>query len=73
MVLRAYGAGSTHDDATWDDVLRVAIARLYDLAEMSIEKAAELGDPDLLRDAKGYVTDARFLRDFDDSGAPQDH
>ena len=59
LILRAYGS-----DATWDDVLRVAIHRLHDLAEFSIEKAEELGNPDLLRDAEGYVRDAAFLRDY---------
>jgi len=59
LILRAYGS-----DATWDDVLRVAIIRLYDLAEMSIAKAEELAKPDLLRDAEAYVRDAAFLRDL---------
>jgi len=56
LILRAYGS-----DATWDDLLKVAIIRLYDLAEMSIAKAEELANPDLLRDATGYVRDAAFL------------
>lgn len=59
LILRAY-----ESEATWGDVLRVAIVRLYDLAEMSAEKAAELGMPDLLRDAEGYLGDARFLSDL---------
>ncbi|NYI39968.1 phosphotransferase [Demequina lutea] len=59
LILRAYAS-----EATWGDVLRVAIVRLYDLAEMSIGKAVELGRPDLLRGAEGYVRDAQFLRDF---------
>lgn len=57
LLLRSYGS-----DATWADVLRVAIIRLHDLAEMSIAKADELGKPQLARDADAYASDARFLR-----------
>jgi hypothetical protein len=64
LIVRAYGS-----EATWGDVLRVAIARLYDLAEVSIAKATELGKRDLLRDAEGYVRDAQFLREFESEGA----
>lgn len=56
LILRAYGS-----DATWGDVLRVAIIRLLDLAELSRLKAAELGRPELVRDAEAYERDARFL------------
>jgi hypothetical protein len=59
IILHAYGS-----DATWDDVLRLAIIRLHDLASMSIEKAAELGKPELLDDAAQYTRDAHFLRDL---------
>lgn len=57
LLLRSYGSA-----ATWADVLRVAIIRLHDLAEMSIAKAAELGRPHLARDADEYRADALFLR-----------
>jgi hypothetical protein len=59
LILAAYGS-----DATWDDVLRVAIIRLYDLAEMSRDKAEELGKPQLLDDAVAYEADAAFLEGF---------
>jgi Ser/Thr protein kinase RdoA (MazF antagonist) len=58
VILRAYGS-----EATWHDVLRVAIIRLHDLARMSAEKAAELGKPHLLNEAEEYERDARFLRE----------
>jgi Ser/Thr protein kinase RdoA (MazF antagonist) len=58
VILRAYGS-----EATWHDVLRVAIIRLHDLARMSVEKAAELGKPHLLDEAEEYERDARFLRE----------
>ena len=57
LLLRAYGS-----DATWDDVLRVAIIRLLDLADMSIKKAVELQKPHLRDEAAGYERDAQFLR-----------
>lgn len=57
LLLRSYGS-----DASWQDVLRVAVIRLHDLAEMSTKKASELGRPHLLRDADEYASDARFLR-----------
>ena len=56
LLLRAYGS-----DATWSDVIRVAIIRLYDLAEMSREKALELAKPHLLDEAEMYERDAVFL------------
>ncbi len=61
LILSAYDS-----DATWDDVLRVAIVRLLDLATFSMAKAVELGKPHLVRDAEGYERDARFLRDPSD-------
>lgn len=47
LILRAYGS-----DATWNDVVRIAIVRLIDLAEISTEKAAELGKPRLRDEAE---------------------
>jgi hypothetical protein len=64
IILNAYGS-----DATWHDVLRLAIIRLHDLASMSIEKADELGKPELLDDAAEYTRDARFLRELADETA----
>jgi len=57
LLLRSYGS-----EATWHDVLRVAIIRLHDLAGMSIAKADELGKPHLRREAEEYRSDARYLR-----------
>lgn len=57
LLLDAYGS-----DATWADVLRVAILRLHDLAAMSIAKADELGKPHLRDEAALYEADAAFLR-----------
>jgi hypothetical protein len=59
IILHAYGS-----DATWHDVLRIAIIRLHDLAAMSIDKAAELNKPALLDDAAEYTRDAAFLREL---------
>ncbi|PYH01748.1 hypothetical protein CVV67_04650 [Arthrobacter stackebrandtii] len=56
LILDAYGS-----DAGWDDVLRVAIIRLWDLAEFSRAKAVELGKPELDADADMYERDAEFL------------
>lgn len=58
LILSTYGS-----EATWRDVLRVAIIRLHDLARMSIDKAAELGKPHLLDEAEEYERDVRFLRE----------
>jgi aminoglycoside phosphotransferase (APT) family kinase protein len=57
LLLDAYGS-----DATWADVLRVAILRLHDLADISLAKADELGKPHLRDDAAYYRDDAAFLR-----------
>jgi Ser/Thr protein kinase RdoA (MazF antagonist) len=57
LILSAYGS-----DATWNDVLRVAIVRLIDLAEISISKAVELDKPQLRDEAEMYERDAQFLR-----------
>jgi hypothetical protein len=56
VILDTYGSG-----ATWDDVLRVAVFRLCDLADLSRVKAIELGKPELNDDAGMHVRDARFL------------
>jgi hypothetical protein len=56
VILDTYGSG-----ATWDDVLRVAVFRLCDLADLSRVKAVELGKPELNDDAGMHVRDARFL------------
>ena len=55
-ILAAYGS-----DATYSDVLRVAIIRLHDLAQISREKAVELDKPHLLDEAAEYERDAAFL------------
>jgi hypothetical protein len=55
-ILDAYGS-----DATWNDVLRIAILRLHDLASMSRDKAVELARPHLADEAVGYERDAAFL------------
>ncbi|GGF01429.1 phosphotransferase [Mycetocola zhadangensis] len=52
---------SYETDATWRDVLRVAATRLWDLAEMSIEKADELFKPELRAEAVAYERDAQYL------------
>lgn len=64
LLLRSYGS-----DATWQDVLRVAVIRLHDLAEMSTLKAAELGKPHLLDEARAYSADGHFLRAILDRAA----
>ena len=68
LILRAYGS-----DATWGDVLQVAIVRLLDLAAFSRTKALELNRPESARDAEGYERDAQFLREFDGSPSPHHH
>jgi len=62
LILRAYGS-----NATWNDVLRVAIVRLIDLVEISTEKAVELGKPHLRVEAETYERDAQFLRTLRDA------
>ncbi|AIY00243.1 hypothetical protein ART_0644 [Arthrobacter sp. PAMC 25486] len=57
LILDAYGS-----DASWKDVLRVAIIRLWDLADFSRGKAVDLGKPELNDDADMYERDADFLR-----------
>jgi hypothetical protein len=62
LILRAYGS-----DATWNDVLRIAIVRLIDLAEISTEKTAELGKPRPRDEAEMYERDAQSLRTVRDA------
>jgi hypothetical protein len=59
LLLRAYGS-----DATWQDVVRVAATRLYDLAELSIAKAEELFKPQLRAEALAYERDAAYLANW---------
>jgi len=58
IILDAYGDGCV---TTWDDVVRVAIIRLHDLAVLSRDKAEELRKPHLLDEATAYDRDARHL------------
>jgi hypothetical protein len=58
ILLDSYGASGS---ITWDDVLRVAVIRLHDLAALSRSKAEELSNPQLLADADGYDRDGHFL------------
>jgi len=61
IILDAYGDGCV---TTWDDVVRVAIIRLHDLADLSRHKAEELRKPHLLDEANAYDRDARHLATF---------
>lgn len=63
LILSAYGS-----DARFQDVLRVAIIRLHDLAQMSRSKAVELAQPELVSDANDYERDATFLRNLMSDG-----
>ncbi len=56
LLLTAYGS-----DATWADVVRAAIDRLYDIEAFSVRKAEQLGKPELLDHAVGYREDAMYL------------
>ena len=61
---RAQAILDAYDDAravTWDDVLRVAIIRLHDLADLSRKKANELHKPELVDDATAYDRDGHHL------------
>jgi len=60
-ILDAYGDGHI---MTWDDVVRVAIIRLHDLAGLSRQMAEELRKPQLLEDAKAYDRDGHYLAAF---------
>lgn len=56
LILSAYGSS-----ATYLDLMRVAIRRLWDLADFSISKAEELGKPHLRDEAVAYERDAEYL------------
>jgi len=56
LLLTAYGSA-----ATWNDVIRLAVIRLHDLAEMSRDKAVELAKPRLLDEAEYYEREAHVL------------
>nr|WP_218847103.1 phosphotransferase [Psychromicrobium silvestre] len=56
LILEAYGS-----ETSWNDVLRLAIIRLHDLAVLSREKAVELNKPELSLHAEDYLRDAEFL------------
>lgn len=58
LLLDAYGAGPV---VSWDDVVRVAVVRLHDLADFSRQKAEELDKPHLLDDATAYDRDGHYL------------
>ncbi|MHB8247090.1 MAG: phosphotransferase enzyme family protein [Acidimicrobiales bacterium] len=58
MILGAYGHGPA---ITFEDVVRVAIIRLHDLADLSRRKADELRKPQLLDQAKAYDRDGHYL------------
>jgi hypothetical protein len=58
VILDGYGNGHF---MTWEDVLRVAIIRLHDLANLSRRKAEELSKPDLVDEAISYDNDGRYL------------
>ncbi len=58
MILDAYGDGPV---ISFDDVVRVAVIRLHDLADLSRRKAKELHKPQLLVDATTYDRDGHYL------------
>lgn len=60
-VLDAYGHDHGGPTLTWDAVLRVAIIRLHDLADLTRDKAVELGNPELGDDSAGYTRDGEYL------------
>ena len=61
LILDAYGDGPVID---FDDVLRVAVIRLHDLANFSRHKAEELRKPHLLDEAQLYDRDGHYLATF---------
>ncbi len=67
LMLDAYGS-----DATWRDIVRVAATRLWDLAEMSVEKADELFKPELRAEAVAYERDAEYLASVLRASGPAD-
>jgi len=58
IILDAYGSDQT---ITFEDVVRVAIIRLHDLADLSRRKAEELDKPRLAADATSYDRDGHYL------------
>ncbi|MDA8285844.1 MAG: phosphotransferase [Actinomycetota bacterium] len=58
LILDAYG-----DDLVigWDDVVRVSVIRLHDLADLSRQKAEELHKSHLLDEARAYDHDGHYL------------
>ncbi len=58
LILDAYGDGRV---IGWDDVVRVAVIRLHDLADLSRQKAEELHNPHLLDEARAYDSDGHYL------------
>ncbi|MHB1535293.1 MAG: phosphotransferase [Acidimicrobiales bacterium] len=58
LILDAYGDGPVID---WDDIVRVSVIRLHDLARLSRQKAGELHKPHLLADAEAYDHDGHYL------------
>jgi hypothetical protein len=58
LILDAYGDGPVID---WDDVVRVSVIRLHDLAGLSRQKAWELRKPHLLAEAEAYDNDGHYL------------
>jgi len=61
LLLAAYGSA-----AGWNDVIRLAVIRLYDLADMSREKAVELDKQRLFDEADYYEREAHFLAELRD-------
>jgi len=58
LILDAYGHWPVID---WDDIVRVAVIRLHDLAGFSRQKAGELHKPHLLLEADAYDNDGHYL------------
>ncbi len=58
IILDAYEDGH---GMMWEDVLRVAVVRLHDLADLCRRGAAGGDKPELLEDADGYERDGRYL------------
>lgn len=58
LILDAYGDGTL---ISFDDVVRVAVIRLHDLADLSRHKAEQLRKPHLLHEAQLYDRDGHYL------------
>jgi aminoglycoside phosphotransferase (APT) family kinase protein len=56
LVLDSYGS-----DAHWTELVAVAIIRLRDLSDHTVQKSRDLERPDLLDHSAGYLRDARYL------------